>query len=76
MDYLQRRKMTKIVEEEFPKGSRIKLLDYMQDDPRSITPGTVGTVSFIDAVGTVHVDWDDGRRLGVVPGKDRFERVQ
>ncbi len=35
-------------------------------------PGTVGTVKFIDDTGTIFVDWDDGSRLGMVPGADMW----
>jgi hypothetical protein len=31
-----------------------------------LKPGTEGTVTLIDAMGTVHVSWDDGSRLGLV----------
>ena len=47
-------------------------LDYMGDDPRPIPPGTKGTVRIVDDMGTVHCDFDNGRRLGLVPGEDVF----
>ena len=55
-------------------GTRIEL-DMMGDDPRPIAPGTRGTVRIVDDIGTVHCDFDNGRRLGLVPGEDCFHRV-
>ena len=58
--------------EQHPKGSRVRLRDMGPDDPRPIAPGSMGTLESIDDFGTFHVRWDDGRRLGVVIGQDRF----
>ena len=59
----------------FPEGCRI-CLDYMGDDPRPIPPGTRGTVVHVDDIGTVHCDFDNGRRLGLVPGEASFHRIK
>ena len=59
----------------YPAGTRIEL-DAMGDDPRPIAPGTRGTVRIVDDIGTVHCDFDNGRRLGLVPGEDSFHRVE
>ena len=29
----------------------------------------------VDAMDTVHVRWDNGNKLGMVPGEDRFKRI-
>lgn len=56
-------------------GSRVRLIESR--DPISPIPtGTEGTVDLIDDLGTVFVDWDSGRSLGMIPGEDRFERIQ
>ena len=65
--YIQR------IREEYPVGSRI-VLDRMGDDPRPIEPGTKGTVRIVDDAGTIHCDFDNGRRLGLVPEEDIFHR--
>ena len=59
------------MKETYPAGTRI-VLDFMGDDPRPIEPGTKGTVRIVDDMGTVHCDFDNGRRLGLVPGEDSF----
>ena len=63
--------LVKRMKDIYTPGTRIQL-DYMGDDPRPIPPGTKGTVRIVDDMGTVHCDFDNGRRLGLVPGEDVF----
>ena len=63
--------MIQHLKEKFPEGTRI-VLDHMGDDPRPIPPGTKGTVRIVDDIGTIHCDFDNGRRLGLIPGEDSF----
>ena len=63
------------IKERYPEGTRI-VLDYMGEDPHPIEPGTRGTVRHVDDIGTVHCDFDNGRRLGLVPGEDSFHRIK
>jgi hypothetical protein len=57
------------------KGKRIKLI-HMADDPDPIEPGTEGTVVFVDDIGQLHVDWDNGRTLAVVPEVDEYQIIK
>lgn len=52
-------------------GMRVKLI-YMED-PQAPASGTEGTVQFIDDTGTIHVTWDTGCSLGLVPGVDEWK---
>lgn len=56
-------------------GDRVALVDCA-DPYTTIEPGTRGTVRLIDSLGTVHVDWDDGSTLGLVPGWDTWEPLE
>lgn len=59
----------------YPVGSRI-VLDQMGDDPRPVPSGMKGTVVSVDDIGTVHCNFDNGRRLGLIPGEDSFHKFQ
>lgn len=53
-------------------GDRVELI-RCSDEWTRLAPGTQGTVRLIDSMGTVHVAWDDGSSLGMIPGEDRFK---
>lgn len=55
-------------------GARVRLLGTT-DLFTELRPGALGTVSIIDSLGTVFVNWDSGSSLGLVPGEDRWEVV-
>lgn len=38
-----------------------------------LLPGDEGTVDHVDNAGTVHVRWDNGSNLGLIPGEDMWE---
>lgn len=56
------------------KGTRVKLI-HMGNDPMPVPDGTLGTVEHIDDIGTIHVRWDNGRTLGLIPGEDQYEYI-
>ena len=48
--------------ETYHKGMRIRLISM--DDMHAPPAGTLGTVQFVDDMGTVHTHWDNGSHLG------------
>ena len=42
-------------------------------DPQAPPPGTVGKVQFVDDIGDIHVAWQNGSSLALIPGVDAFE---
>ena len=64
----------KLLKERYPAGTRVEL-DRMGDDPNPIPSGSKGTVSFVDDIGTVFVNFDCGRTLGICPGVDLFHKI-
>lgn len=59
---------------QYPPGCRIELLE-MNDPYAPIQSGTRGTVAYVDDMGTLHMHWDNGRTLGVIPGEDSFRKL-
>lgn len=54
------------------QGRRVRLVRC--DDPHTqLKPGMRGIVTFVDGLETVHVAWDDGSQLGLIPGVDEWE---
>lgn len=53
-------------------GMRIRMLN-MDDEQDPIDDGLEGTIVAIDDLGTLHVKWDDGRKLGVIPNIDEYQ---
>lgn len=58
----------------YPVGSRVELV-YTNDPWTELRPGARGTVSMVDGVGIVYVDWDNGSELGMLYRVDRIKRV-
>lgn len=56
-------------------GDRVRLL-RCTDKFTKLEPGALGTVTLVDSLGTVHVSWDGGARLGLIPGEDQWETVE
>ena len=57
----------------YPKGTRVELIHM--DDEQAVPSGTKGTVEFVDDMGTIHMKWDNGRTLGLVPSVDIFKKI-
>ena len=58
----------------YPPGTRI-VLGEMSDPYAPVTPGMRGTVKFVDDMGTIHPQWDNGRTLGLIYGEDSFRKL-
>lgn len=59
---------------EYPKGTRVELI-RMENEPRKMEKGLLGTVLFVDDAGIIHVAWDNGSSLGVVHGLDEIRKI-
>ncbi len=53
---------------------RVRLI-YCDDAYSSNPAGLEGTVVLVDNTGTLHVHWDNGSILGLIPDKDRWEEI-
>ena len=63
-----------VYKEAYPPGTRV-LLIQMNDPHCPVESGMRGTVQLVDDMGTVHMQWDNGRGLGLVPGEDQFRKL-
>lgn len=74
MNLFPSKKFVDTVKMNYPKGTRI-CFDRMGDDPNPIESGSKGTVICVDDVGTIHVNFDNGRCLGLIPEEDSFHKI-
>ena len=59
--------------EAYRPGTRIELI-YMDGETR-YSEGDTGTVTDVDDMGTIHMRWDKGGSLGLIPGQDIFRVI-
>jgi hypothetical protein len=55
-------------------GMRVRIIKM--EDEYGVDEGMEGTILTIDDLGTLHVRWDDGSQLGVIPGMDKYELLE
>ena len=58
----------------YPPGTRLMLLS-MEDPYAPVPSGTRGTVDVVDDIGQIHMKWDNGQSLAIVPGEDSFRML-
>jgi hypothetical protein len=66
--------MVNMYKEMYPQGTRIELIHM--EDAQAVPPGTKGTVEFVDDMGQIHMKWDNGRTLALIPGEDSFKKIE
>lgn len=69
------KKKIEMLREQYPKGTRI-CLNHMFDQYRPVPKGTLGTVEHVDDIGTIHMSWDNGQSLGLIPNQDDFTVIE
>lgn len=73
-EYEKLNRQAKQYKEQYPPGTRI-LLNSMNDSFAPIPAGTKGTVKVVDDIGQIHMHWDNGRTLAIVPREDSFRKL-
>jgi len=61
------------LKERYAEGTRIQLIAMSGES--DMPSGLIGTVDFVDDIGQLHMKWDNGRSLALVPGEDDFTIV-
>ncbi len=46
------------------------------NDKQAPKPGTKGIVRLVDDQATIHVEWDSGSHLGLIPGEDEYKILE
>jgi len=67
--------MLKQLKEYYMPETRVILI-RMSDPYTNLRLGDRGTVTLVDDIGTIHVNWDCGSSLGVVFGEDECRRIE
>lgn len=73
-EWERQRSRAEYLKKAYPSGTRI-VLNSMGNDPRPVESGMRGTVAVVDDIGTVHCNFDNGRRLGLIEGEDDFRTL-
>lgn len=71
--FLETEEVIKCLEKKFPNGTRVELEEM--EDEQAPPLGTRGTVSFVDDMATIHIDWDNGSSLGAIYGVDLLKII-
>jgi len=53
-------------------GKKVELI-LCTDECTALTPGTKGVINSVDDNGTVFVNWENGSKLGLIPGIDKWK---
>lgn len=62
------------IRNKYKAGTKIKLLKDMKEEPsNSVKAGEIGIVDHVDDIGTIHIRWENGSGLGLIPKLDEFE---
>lgn len=73
-EYERQRRIAESTKKLYPPGTRIELIS-MKDLYAPVPAGTRGTVKFVDSMGTIFLEWDNNRTIGIVPGEDSFRKL-
>jgi len=71
----------KALREIYPKGTIVQLIEDMEGevtkDGKSTMPaGLKGKVTFVDDIGDIHVDWENGSSLAIIHQIDDFKIIE
>ena len=72
---ISRQEQVAKLREEYPEGTRIMLLK-MEDPFTQLKRGDMGNVTHVDDAGQIHMIWDNGSSLALVPGEDEFMKLE
>ena len=59
--------------EMYPEGTKVRLI--RMDDIQAPPVGAIGTVTMVDDMCQVHVHWETGSGLALIPDEDEWEVI-
>lgn len=68
------KKQLAMLREKYSTGTMVQLISM--DDKQAPPVGTIGEVMFVDDVGSVHVKWQNGSSLALIPEVDSFKVIK
>lgn len=71
-EYERQRRIAESTKKLYPPGTRIELIS-MKDPYAPVLAGTRGTVKFVDSMGTIFPEWDNGVHLESFPERIHSE---
>lgn len=69
------RAQVEYLRKQYPKGTKLKC-HHMEDPFHPVPSGTIGEVDHIDDAGQIHMKWENGSSLALIPGEDSFGKVK
>lgn len=60
-----------MLRKKYPIGTMVQLI--AMNDEQAPPVGTIGEIQFVDDAGSVHIHWQNGSSLAVIPDVDRIE---
>ena len=57
---------------QYPKGTKLQMIT-MRNEKYPVPPGTVGEVTHIDDIGSIHMKWENGSSLALISEVDSFK---
>ena len=61
------------IKKSYPPGTRVELISM--EGESKMPSGLEGTVTIVDDIGQIHVDWDNGSTLALVPETDSYRKL-
>ena len=61
----------KQLRQKYPEGT--ELICIRMEDKQAVPEGTKGEVTHVDDIGTIHMKWQNGSTLGLIPERDIFK---
>lgn len=62
-----------VLRSQYPAGCSVELVHM--EDTQAPPKGTRGKVLHVDDIGTIHIAWETGSTLGIVPGIDMVRKL-